>query len=388
MIEKYWEIADEMKILTTNGIKIIINGLFYYFVKVRWMWVGDAKAKCALTGIGDVSSTYGILPGITFFNLYDIDGFIKINFIKKENLSLLLKLVNIFTPIEYYSKKKNNTLPNGPFGVLVDDKLNKFFSDKIENYVNHWPNLKSKPWEEQHEARLQYSRDILHQPQLYPALPYSLHPVVPLLHMIKTVLNHCDAETFNYFLLKSNIPLNVFEENILVVGNNIDSKFKVWKKDNYNLKKNEIKGKNPKKFCFGNLNKRQSLDLFKNSIEFIIKMDNYSNQNKIHFYSAWVLCLRVRIAECTVIYLKRYFRTNEDKELLSRCIKLNKIILRLVLEFFPQSVKLYLIILYFISLYLIIFFCLFVCFCLDVLLFITFFVFWLFFKVVYSGNTK
>ena len=67
MIEKYWEIADEMKILTTNGIKIIINGLFYYFVKVRWMWVGDAKAKCALTGVRfDFLLVNLILPKLIF----------------------------------------------------------------------------------------------------------------------------------------------------------------------------------------------------------------------------------------------------------------------------------------------------------------------------------
>lgn len=176
--------------------------------------------------------------------------------------------------------------------------------------------------------------------------------------MVKTVLSHCCTATFNFLLLQTgdqdlNKNLDEVQDNNCSVlklfhkyfedcaGYSVFKQFTNWlSKNKKSCKKNPDhwqKKASAKKFQFGNLNKRLCFKLFVKSFHFLITMDNFYESERIHYRTAWSLCLRLRIARCVVIYMKSSFKGS--KHLIDRVSKLNKTILRLVFNFFPTSVN-------------------------------------------------
>lgn len=336
MLNIYREFGQEMKSLIYNPLRVDINDHFYYLIRFRWWWICDAKAKHPLIGCRDVSAKYALLPQVCFYNLL-FNG-AAVYFICLDTLELLLNVRLVFTPKEYRQKKRLNQLPNEPFGVLLDNDLNQYWIDKVESFVGRDPYLTNLSFEEQKKVRI-WKADDLRQPQYMQPLPFSLHPILPSLHMIKTVFNHSDHQDINFIIFHSEVGVEVIQELLLqhlVDDCIVSKKFETWKNAHYNAKTGRVVGY--QKFTFGNLNKRQSHDLFKNMIKWLVDVDKKSNKESVHFYVGWSLAFRIRVAECVKIYMKRYFRQQSDKDLLIRCQQLNKIILRLVLTFYPQNV--------------------------------------------------
>lgn len=337
MYQIYLQYCDEMKSL--KNIEIDVNDQIYYKIQNFFFFIGDAPIRHFLSGWAVITSTYGLLPQITFFNL-KFNG-IDIFYLSKHTLSLLIYVKNIYTPIEYRNLKESGHLPNTPFGVILDEKLNQVFVDKLEvllkekNYSDEFLKLRNSNSD---EVRFEIAKTELRQVQIYKSLPYAIHPILAVLHMNKTVVLKACLEVFNFYISKLHlVKFKDFEDAFKEIGDaepTLKHSFEKWKLNNVNKK--EVVKDNPKKFLVSNLNKRQSFRLFSKTLKFIIDIDKKFDDNSVHFFSAWAICVRIVIAKCIKIYLKRNFVDNFN--LVHQVCKLNVILKRLILEFFPQSV--------------------------------------------------
>lgn len=338
MIDKYLWFSQQMQQMSAVPFRVSINDTFDYLIQCRWFWICDAPAKHALCGWSTLSSKYAVLPQIKFFNLRVFDE--EVSFITKDTWAALLYVQARFTPIEYKEKKASNSLPDYPYAVLLDDELNKEHSDLINEDMEFLNVTGSRS--EQHEARFEASTN-RHQPQVTQAVPFSLNPILSILHMHKTVTSRACDEIFNYYLRDAKVPYHIFEQYFKEISEgNVFKKLLLWKKKNiketledginiYTLKENS------KKFTFGNVNKRQAFKMFCNCFEFIVLMDGFCTEEKHHFYSAFALVIRVRIAQSIRIYLRSDFSDNEESYL-TQIRNQNEIMLRLILTFFPDTV--------------------------------------------------
>lgn len=353
MVEKYLKYSKEVEKLM-HPFFVNIDDKRCYYVRNNFWWIGDAPAHHALAGWAVITSTFGILPQIELFNI--ARNGTRISFVTKDNWAVLVWINTVFTPSEYKNAKQSGTLPSTGYAVILDNELNDVHSDKVDAYIaRNFPDLINDR-AGSYDARFDYSK-ILRQPQLYKSIPHSIHPILAILHMIKTVLSRFCSADLNYYLLKTGdsdlnkdlIVVQQMDGNVLLLfednfeecaGYSIFKQFKTWIKINsQSSKKKDARlqlKEAPKKFKFGNLNKRLSFLLFVNTFHFIITMDNFYQSEKIHFYSAWTLCVRLRVARCVVIYMQTSFK--DCKHLIAECTKLNRIILRLVFNFFPTSV--------------------------------------------------
>ena len=362
MVEEYFKYAKEMQFLS-NCFKVYLNDNMYYNVKCYWFWISDAPAKHALCGWMPITSLFAVLPQIRFYNLYfkkyDKNNNLieeEIKFITKNNWSLLKNVTKYYTPISYKKHKesiiedeeddKTMEVEQEPFGVLLNEELNQEYVDNVNIYMKeNYPNLVTR--KEQYPLRFEYCKNILQQPQLFDPVPYSFHPILALLHMNKTVALHCCTESFNFFLMKDfSISLDSFKTEFdNIVESSLSGKFTNWLKNNSSIPKNNNpngirkRKKKLKSFAIGNLIKRQAFDLFIKSFHMIINLDNMSNQIATHYFTAWSLVVRCRIAECILIYIKKEF-TSSKKEVI-QAAKLNSILKRLIFNFFPNSVYIY-----------------------------------------------
>ena len=336
MLERYQVIGEEMTKLSKYGLSIDVNEKFYYNIHCRWLWICDSPAKHCILGIRSLTSKFALLPQVHFVNL-TVDGE-PVPFIYDDVLALLLNPLQVFTPIEFKKRKAIGSLPGGCYAVLLDNELNQPFVDKVDNYINGFPELAQDSAQVQHEVRIMKA-DMLKQPQIRKPLPYAFHYVLPLLHMDKIVLSHDDHAAVNYFIFMSDVSVPKIEQLVQahVEEHVVLRKFETWKNANYSEVHGKLTGN--ARFSFGNLNKRQSFKVYEGFTKWLIEVDCCSQKDVVHFYVAWSLALRVRITECMKIYLQRSFRTSEQKQLLDRAQELNQIILRLVLRFFPTHVK-------------------------------------------------
>ena len=373
MMQHYLKYAVEMKQMSQNPIQVWLNDQMYYVVHCHWFWIADAPAKHVLCGWMVLTALYGVLPQIRFYNLFIIlDDTIEeeeVKFITKNNWSCLLQVQRYYTPRQYKDLKETCSMDidcdididiemfddekaedmqqsidyfkGEVAGVLLDEELNEEYCSLINDHMEQeeFSHLVSR--EEQYQERFNYCKNVLKQPQLYSPLSYSLHPIMSLLHMHKTVVVHCCVEVVNYFLSKDDTIDICFirDEFNKIAAHSLKKKMNNWFDSNtkYNKKKQKIVRKsNVSSLTFTNLNKRQTFQLFIAMFPWILLMDKHSTRPATHYFVSWCMVVRVRIVQCILIHVKKDFK--KPIQTVQKLKALNRTLLHLIFPYFPHSV--------------------------------------------------